>query len=475
MRIAFIVVLCGAFDWASLRAQEPQPVELTIHGQAIESPVLKYRLLPAEADLKPGNAAPILLRLPWEQTKYINSDAYRTLGDWESKPLTAPEWASFPEVFKSRFFEEMKRAAFRREASWEYPIGEQPAAFILLPDAQGLRHLLGRGLSAKVRYHLSLGQHDQAREAILVGLANARHMAQTPLLVNQLVAAAIHRTMLDRTAELIAQPSSPNLYWPLSALPDSLLSLHRAADMESSILASTLPAANDLDRPRDTVEWNAMFDELCAVIELTARPDKGQAADPRLSQFVKWTQQQLRRSELVKWARQELGQLLHLPPEKVAAMSDAEAGVRWYVQGRINRDQRWAAIFGLPPREAWPRLTEQDAETKATRQKTQSPLENEIAWGPDYVSVWSVKRKIQALRIIEAVRHHLATKGELPEKLTDIEGLSIPFDPLTDQPFEWCIDGASATLKGPPLPAVAPASLRHSSRMTFLEYRLHAK
>src|SRR5258708_18767065 len=85
---ARVIVISGP-----LHVEEPQPIELTIHARAIETPVLKYRLLPSEMELKPGNAVPILLRLPWEQTPWMTK-VYPTLTEWESLPLGAPEWES---------------------------------------------------------------------------------------------------------------------------------------------------------------------------------------------------------------------------------------------------------------------------------------------------------------------------------------------------------------------------------------------
>ena len=70
---------------------------------------------------------------------------------------------------------------------------------------------------------------------LLWGLSNAHHLAQTPFFVNQLVAAGICRLMFACTDELISQPDSPNLYRALTALPDSLLELKRAASLESSM------------------------------------------------------------------------------------------------------------------------------------------------------------------------------------------------------------------------------------------------
>jgi hypothetical protein len=278
------------------------------------------------------------------------TNVFPKLEEWESRPLTAPEWANSGGVLPQNFYDEMKRAAHRRDAHWEYPIHEtQTPYMILLPDVQGLRGFLGRGLSARIRYHLSRGELDQAREGILVGLANGRHLAQTPFLVNQLVAAAIHRTMLQRTDELISQPNSPNLYWALSTLPDSLLEMDRAASLESSVFAMTLPAANDLDRPRSETEWREMATQLIQLLrELDELPREEQ---PKGTSFLSQILQRLnlggdaRIAEWAEHARSELPELSGYSQERVEAMSDEEAAVRWYVTLRLARDEHLAAVI----------------------------------------------------------------------------------------------------------------------------------
>jgi hypothetical protein len=448
----------------ALPAEEPKPIDLIIHGRAIEEPVLQYRLLPGEEELKSGNAVPILLRLPWEQTQWMNQ-VFPTLQEWDSRPLDAPEWAATSDgVLPLHFFNEMKRAAFRREASWEYPIGETSSLyFILLPDLQGLRGFLRYGLSARIRYHLSRGELDQAREGILVGLANARHLAQTPFYVNQLVALAIHRAMLDRVAELISQSDCPNLYWALAALPDSLIELERTASLEASAFAMILPAVRDLDRPRDAAEWSRMGEQLLELIEDEFR-DKQAVSAPQL--LGRWA----------KAARAELPALLGILPGQVAAMSDEEASIRWYVHQRLALDQRGAAAVVLHPREAWPLLHQLRKDATALHEKTGTKTSG--FFDPDvlYVSAWSLKRKIQSLRAIEAVRHYLATHdGKLPARLDDIRGIPVPYDPMTDQPFRWKTEGKTAVLQAPSLAAEVLQPDWATALENRLEYRLEVK
>ena len=90
-----------------------------------------------------------------------------------------------------------------------------------------------------------------------------------------------------------------------------------------------------------------------------------------------------------------------------------------------------------------------------------------------YLTAWSLKRRIQSLRVIEAVRHYQAThNGQLPARLEDIEGLAIPNDPLTDLPFEWTIEGETATLKSPALPADIIEMAGASALASVIEYRV---
>ena len=154
MRTACTFALLTALFLSPAWSHEGHEVDLTLHPQAVEAPVLKYRLLPADSELKPGNAVPILLRLPWEQNAWMTK-VYPTLHEWEARPLTDPEWKNAGHVLPPHFFNEMRRAAYRREAAWEYPIGEQVGYSILLPDVQGLRGFIGNGLASRICMILS--------------------------------------------------------------------------------------------------------------------------------------------------------------------------------------------------------------------------------------------------------------------------------------------------------------------------------
>ena len=61
-----------------------------------------------------------------------------------------------------------------------------------------------------------------------------------------------------------------------------------------------------------------------------------------------------------------------------------------------------------------------------------------------------VDRKIAALRCVEAIRLYAKSHGDkLPGKLADVTEVPIPDDPWTGKPFEYRLDGSTATLIGP--------------------------
>ncbi|HEX7379057.1 MAG TPA: hypothetical protein VF278_18185 [Pirellulales bacterium] len=463
MRIAVVLTLSLLLSGRARGVEKPAPIELTIHPRAIETPVLKYRLFPAEAELKPGNAVPILLRMPWGYTDWM-SKVFPTLNEWESRPLSAPEWAASNGVLTERLWSEMKRAAFRREARWEYPIGEAPSvSSILLPDVAGLRRFLQYGLSARIRYHLTRGKLDAAREGILVGLANARHLAQTPFAVNQFVALAIHQAMLERTGELISQPNSPNLYWALSTLPQSLVELDRAASLQGDLFALDFPAVNELDAPREAGDWRRMAEQLVEFLEEDVEL-REQRTIPATRYIQKWVD--FARAELKTGAGQKVA----------AKMSDEEVAVRWYVQQRLALDQRAAALVVLSPREAWPLLHRLRKDTASFCEKAGTKEVGHFNATQLCVHAWSLKRKIASLRVIEAVRDYLAAnEGRPPAKLADIRGVPVPLDPMTGEAFHWQVDGKTATLRAPSLATAVVEPDWATALANTLEYRLEIK
>jgi hypothetical protein len=415
--------------------------ELAVDARAVERPLMKYRLLPAEYELHRGNAAPILLRLCWEQIPYFSKDVPK-FGEYLDVPLSDARLRSGHEIFA--FYRILKRAAYRQTADWEYPIGEEPAATILLPDVQGARFVVGNGLAVWIRQRLARGQLEEAREGILVGLAVSRHYARTPFLITQLVCAHIDTLMLSRLEELVSQPDCPNLYWALSALPRPLVDVRPSIELEQRFLEMTVPGLDDLDQVKTPDQWTARArGVLNYFLEAgSSAPISSDATKPILSR-------------LEKRARAELSGWFAGGPAQVARMSSSEAVVRWLVHINQDHSQEASALMSLEPPAAIPRLGALEKRIAQFHSELGLPNLYTIANTPgSFLATHRLERRIDALRVVEGIRDYAARHDrQLPASLDAISDTPMPLDPLTGKPFHYEVKADEATLSAEGFPA----------------------
>src|SRR5260221_9651014 len=134
------VHLCWATWTNTVTAQTPpygqDEQELTVSRVAVSTPVLEHRLLPAEYELRDGNAATILLRLPWDRAIFMNQEVNRFSEILEIPFTEIDQIRAAGEGLPSVLYSEIHRAAYRRTAVWEYPIDEGPQSQVLLNDVQ---------------------------------------------------------------------------------------------------------------------------------------------------------------------------------------------------------------------------------------------------------------------------------------------------------------------------------------------------
>jgi hypothetical protein len=456
-------------------AEEKKPIELTLTPREIEQPLLQHRLLPAEFELQDGNAATIILRMPWEQQPYMQK-VFGTFDDDLELSIDDPKIIENGTQGFDHFFDMLKRAAFRRTADWEYPIGEEATAYILLPDVQGGREFVGKELSVWIRYHIAKGELDQAREGILVGLAVSRHYARTPFVIVQLVGQAIDSMMLDRLSELVARPDCPNLYWSLTALPRPLLSSQPAIEFEERFLETTLPRLEQIDGDEDSAshpvadldrldversakEWEELAQSLVRLYAETGG----------INEQAKLASNQLI-DRLAKQARKELPEMISGGALRVMTMSDDEAGVRWFLMRHRELSQEITAMMSLEPKHALLKLRALQIKIKSFREElemgTLFNLENPLNL---YLAVRRNDRRIAMLRIVEGIRQYAATHdGGLPQLLVDLKETPAPDDAILDRPFEYTVEGDTATLSAPDLQTI-------DSKIDGVQYRIRIR
>jgi hypothetical protein len=70
-----------------------------------------------------------------------------------------------------------------------------------------------------------------------------------------------------------------------------------------------------------------------------------------------------------------------------------------------------------------------------------------------YVVPVRIQRRLNMVESIEAIRLHAAShNGSLPANLDAITEAPVPFDPATGKPFDYKVDGSTATISAPAPP-----------------------
>jgi hypothetical protein len=440
----------GAQEADAAKDEGPEVHALAVRPAAEPVPSLRYRLVPLESELNPGDAAPVYLRLGLEQRE----EAIRQIGDNSARWLEAP-MDEFPveeaRQFVDRWGTRLRQvyfAARRADCDWAYTLPEEREEVIniLLPDAQGLRNW-ARLVALKARAEIAEGKTGEAIETIQTGLAFARHVARGPFLINRLVGLAIANSMLDRVEELMARPDAPNLYWALTALPDPLIDFREAYANEQKIVDWMFPELTDLDAERTPAEWDARLARLF---------DRMAGMEEEYSRFEKTFRPALRGLALAAFRARLLPEARAFLEERrgsAEGLAEAEMILR-YIAGRVAevRDLSIRPTY-LPYAQARALYASGERE-EAAHAFDGAPL---AVFGQLLASVHRAQgsqaraqRRIAALRAVEAIRMYAASHdGAPPERLDAVEAVPVPRDPTTGEPFAYRREGDAAILSSP--------------------------
>jgi hypothetical protein len=432
-----------------------QPKELSFSPAAAPAPALRYRLLPISSELRPGNAAPVYLRLRHEQQDETWTQIQEKHDAWNLLPLEklpAREAREFVDRYRT-LTNLLRLGAWREECDWGYPLAEQrrEQIFILLPDSQSMRQL-ARLLQLKARVEIAEHAYDQAIDTIETGIAMGRHVSSAPFIVNGVAAAGICLGMLDRAEELISQPDAPNLYWALTALPRPLVSLRRGLETDQRLGENMVPELSQIDESRSRAEWGVLVEKLYAELRDLAKNLTGDPqVNAKLSALLALDLDSFR-TESLATSRDYLQNNRPIDARRLKLMSDDEVVARGLVaQYRDLRDDFFKFSY-LPWRDAKARTKEVEKRLKAI---TKGPLAVLAEIQPNLPAFLDAEarcdRRVATLRVMEAIRLSMATHGsQLPDALGSITEVPIPDDPATGKPFDYKHDGDDAILTLPP-------------------------
>lgn len=435
-------------------AQPPAKITtLTLSPAAPPTPSLKYRLTPDPRTQKPGNAATLYYRT---LALFVENDAL--LRELRSEPWV--EWHSTPladlpldevanSVNRTRYFvQELAQAARLRDCDW-YLQNREEGIGLLLPDVQGMR-TLGNALAVKARLQVAQKDFAGAVETLRTGYTLGRNMSKGETIIHTLVGMAVARMMDQQLEELIQQPDAPNMYWALAAMPRPLFEFERAIHEETRMLENTWPWLRELEKgPMTLDQVQVGLIKLEATLQAYNVNQAGRPGRVAKAFVISSYKEEARRKLLDQG----------FTPEKLDAMPDVQVVALWaYRDFRVSQEEllKWTYVENGTKHPGYAEA--KDAVNAAAKRLDRLFFHGLLTGlGSDFSSHNRIfeltdrdARRRAALRCVEAIRLHAAlNRGTWPKTLEDITSVPVPFDPITNKPFEYRVKDNRAILSSP--------------------------
>ncbi len=447
--IAWLALLTLA---ALARAQAPDNViRLTVQPAAPTVPALKYALLPELIDMLPGNALANYNRAALLSAEHGALTPEHPFWKWLTMPLKdlpVREVRAFVNQRRA-MYQELELAARHEHCDWELTERlRSEGVNLLLPEVQRMREFANL-LKLRARLELAEGHPDQAARALRAGFAMSRHINESsPVLIGSLVAIAVVAIMEQEVEELMTVPGAPNLYWPLTDLPGSLIDLRRSLQGERMWFEAMLPVPSRTIRdphapPLSTEQIDAFITRLAGMYG--DRPEAVWRTRLELTLVVARTYDAAREYLVAHgWTA-----------EQVQAMPTIEA-VLLYGLAEYDRTyddmRKWENLPYWQIRPAMQRLAQPSATADRQGRIFVVPLLGDFlpAIQAVYAAQARIERRFAAQRVLEAcIAYAAGHGGQWPAALGDVKELPIPLDPVTGKAFEYHVEGARLTLRGP--------------------------
>jgi hypothetical protein len=427
---------------AGLAAAQPRPQpprKLLLSANKPPTPALRLTLLPELRDQEPGDAWPLYQKA---------SELLKKLPVFQDLPRDqAPHVL---EIYREPLAL-VERASRRERCNCDYPERIRKAGVnATLPELQQLRQAI-QVLIFKARHELAQDQPEKALRTLQVAYSIGQRTGDFSTLLSLLVGVAITAQTNDALLEVLSHPKTPNLYWSLTTLPRPFIPLRRAMESERLWVYGTFPPLQAVARDPDAgpipgEELRQIFKD---TLMLQGRPDN-YAVRLLLAQQVR-NQHETAKQALIATGRPR-DKVDSWPPLQVALLY----GVLDY-EKHMDEIKKWEAE---PYHQAAAGLREaaRSAPSPRTLPLGQPAFSLAAAALPTIETVVLARERLErqfaALRCVEAIRLHAAEHGgKLPASLADVNEVPLPLCPVTGKPFEYRLQGASALLSAPEVPA----------------------
>ncbi|WP_010587075.1 hypothetical protein [Schlesneria paludicola] len=443
-------------------------------------PALKYRLLPDQMMLRPGDASSFYHRAlrrfsahsDMERKEFDECLAFglmiRPASTDKDHHVVAGVSIDRVKTLITTFSDvlvELNLAANREYCDWGLGFREKDGieTINLQFDEFYLMRSLARLLQMKARVAIVDHDYDEAFRVIQMSFQLGRDVSQCPFIITGLIGTAIAVETQVVLMEIIAQPGSPNLYWALAMVPMPLIDVRPGVENELN-LALKFPLVREADRPHTSQEWKDLFGQSIELVrQLRANPAKEGGETETLENPASWNSLDLLKPEFAR-VKEELVRL-GLTADQISAMPVLQLIAAHESRlVRCKRDET-LKLIRLPFHQAAQLLERiekpgsQDGESNRLSDfKEVVPLYDSLRPFVGQALHASIRLdcRLARLQVVEALRlHATANRRKFPESLAEVTLVPIPLNPITGKPITYSLDGETAVLEFPSSNSIA--------------------
>ena len=233
--------------------QNAGPIALMISPAPQARPALEYALLPPPEETQKGNAAVKYLTATQEMPVFTPEENDLLWAACRDAPLaelseTDPKITALREKYGgangSLLRHRLRDGARIEGVDWETNL-RRDGAVALLPSLGKFR-TLAQMLALEIRFDIKRHDWPAANDKLKTGYMLAKHLGEGETLIESMVGEAIEGIMNRCVEDWIAEPGSPNLYWPLVNVPTPLVDIRRALSFEYGTAYFSMPELKEM-------------------------------------------------------------------------------------------------------------------------------------------------------------------------------------------------------------------------------------
>ena len=436
-------------------AKDPGIPVWELSPAAEPSPALTYRFWPEPTQTESGDAFDRFMRAALLLSK-MELEAFQEHDDLMEAPMSEFPIERAREALRpfNTVIRETRQGAMLsvtpRDLGTQQLKGAELYAFVL-PEIEEMRRL-ARLLKLQSKVELAEGNLEKAFETIQasfrLGFATGR---STDFLISRLAGVAIINMSLGQAEAVIKIEDSPNLYWALATLPSDIGDVSGAMRYEMSVIERVLPELFNLPDPDSQLAeslpasvWQERLVRTIAEFQtLYGVADSGRSHSDREDTSARLTAA-MALIALSDPSRKQLSEYGY-DEQTVEEMSAAEAILRAsaeQIERVVDQQLKWC-FLPEPMRQRYLQQSGEQLNQSLKKEAGFGSLASQLA-AMIVPSLSGVQRasddlsqSVAKLITVEAIRHHVARQGSLPESLDEMTELPAWQDPSAEGPFGY--------------------------------------